>query len=100
MAPEIIGQARKQAMGGESAGVVERRRARRTAHCAACPRPGGEREFLGSVDAPRTEIAVLQPDIDVVADRGVETCQQLPGEFAGAVTELAHVGVTSTRADV
>src|SRR3954447_22280949 len=45
------------------------------------------------------EVAVLQPDIDIVADRVISVGQQLPREVGTAAAELVHPGIAQACTD-
>src|SRR6478735_4394903 len=65
------------------------------------PRVACEREGVSFVvDVARGEVPGLQADIDVAADRIINSRQKLPGKFAFALVEGMDVRIASAGADV
>src|SRR5207237_9467694 len=74
--------------------------ARTPAQASTAGRRRIEIDDRGPIDAPRIEIAILDADIDMVANGRVQTGDRLPGELAGAAAEFLDVGVAGTGAGI
>src|SRR6185437_8629637 len=61
---------------------------------------GGEGKVAKAVIARPVEVTVLEPDIDVAADRHVHARKQLPREAALASRELMHACIAATGAEI